>query len=83
MIKNAGAVFVYARGDGTWLQEVYVKASNTSIHDRFGRSVSLSANGDTLAVGANVESGESTGFNGDQTEPDVNEFGGSGAVYLY
>jgi len=82
--ENAGAVFVYTRGDGTWLQEVYVKASNTSISNQFGKSVSLSANGDTLAVGAFLEGGESTGFNGDQTQPpDLGEFYGSGAVYLY
>ena len=83
-LENSGAVWVYTRGDGTWLNEVYVKASNTSTHDRFGHSVSLSANGDTLAVGAYVESGSSTGFNGDQTELDGGgEAGGSGAVYLY
>jgi len=89
LIEDAGAVFVYTRGDGTWLQEVYVKASNTSSRDLFGGSVSLSANGDTLAVGANLESGESTGFNGDQTEVEVDDEWissdavGSGAVYLY
>jgi len=83
-VENSGAVWVYTRGDGTWLNEVYVKASNTSTGARFGHSVSLSANGDTLAVGAYVESGASIGFNGDQTEPEGGgEFGGSGAVYLY
>ena len=46
-------------------------------------SVSLSAISDTLAVGAYLESGESTGFNGDQAQPDGGEFGGSEAVYLY
>jgi len=89
LIEDAGAVFVYTRGDGTWLQEVYVKASNTSSRALFGGSVSLSANGDTLAVGANLESGESTGFNGDQSQVEVDDEWissdavGSGAVYLY
>ena len=46
-------------------------------------SVSLNANGDRLAVGAYLESGESTSFNGDQVQPDGSGFGGSEAVYLY
>jgi len=86
--EGAGAVHVFTRGDGSWLQEVYVKASNTSSFDAFGVSVSLSANGNSLAVGARVESGMSTGFNGDQTQVGTDgigadTFGASGAVYLY
>ena len=82
---DAGAAYVFTRGDGTWSQEVYVKASNTSEFNEFGVSVSLSANGETLAVGARFESGVSTGFNGDQTQVESGESigSGSGAVYLY
>ena len=82
-VARSGAVFVYARGDGTWQQEVYVKASNTSSLNMFGTSVSLSENGDTLVVGAELENGASAGFNGDQTQVDGPEFEGRGAVYLY
>ena len=82
-VTRSGAVFVYTRGDGTWQQEVYVKASNTSSLNMFGTSVSLSENGDTLVVGAELENGASAGFNGDQTQPDGSEFESGGAVYLY
>ena len=82
-VSDSGAVYVFTRGDGTWLQEVYVKASNASASNQFGASVSLSSNGDTLAVGAIFESGTTAGFNGDQTQLSGSEFGGSGAVYLY
>ncbi len=60
--EGAGAVHVFTRGDGTWQQEVYVKASNTSTFDAFGVSVSLSANGDSLAVGARGEGGEGAAY---------------------
>ena len=82
-VTRSGAVFVYTRGDGTWQQEVYVKASNTSSLNMFGTSVSLSENGDTLVVGAELENGASAGFNGDQTQSDGSEFESGGAVYLY
>lgn len=35
----------------TWSQQAYVKASNTEANDLFGMSLSLSADGNTLAVG--------------------------------
>lgn len=56
----------------------YVKASNTEANDWFGFSVSLS--GDTLAVGAYVESSNATGINGNQAN---NSAQASGAVYVF
>jgi AICAR transformylase/IMP cyclohydrolase PurH len=38
-------------GVGAWSQQAYVKASNTDASDRFGDSVALSDDGNTLAVG--------------------------------
>jgi hypothetical protein len=49
----------------------YGKASNTEMDDRFGISAALSADGDTLAVGAYFEDGDDNGASG------------SGAVYVY
>jgi hypothetical protein len=46
----AGAVYVFVRSGTTWMQQAYIKASNTEAGDWFGFSVALS--GDTLAVGA-------------------------------
>jgi len=58
----------------------YFKASNTEAGDLFGYTVSLSADGSTLAVGAPYEDSNSSGINGDQTDNSALQ---SGAVYLY
>jgi len=47
---SAGAVYVFVRSGATWLQQEYIKASNTDSLDLFGTSLSISA--DTLVVGA-------------------------------
>ena len=76
----AGAAYVFMRSQGIWQQQAYVKASNPEIADSFGSAVSLSANGDTLAVGARTENSATRGINGDQSD---NSERNSGAVYLY
>jgi hypothetical protein len=59
---GAGAVYVYTgSGDGTFTQSAYVKAGNAEPLDSFGASVALSADGNTLAVGAPQEDGTATG----------------------
>ncbi len=77
---SAGAVYVYTRSGTTWTQEAYIKASNTGVLDLFGFSVSLSGDGNILAVGAIGESSAVTGIGGNQadnTAPDA------GAVYVF
>src|SRR5262249_37425469 len=49
---QAGAVYVFVHSGATWVQQAYIKASNTDEGDQFGTSVALSADGSTLAVGA-------------------------------
>lgn len=58
----------------------YFKASNSDPGDHFGHAVSLSRDGNTLAVSAPGESSSSTGVNGVQAD---NNTAGSGAVYVY
>ncbi len=79
---GAGAVYVFVRdpATGSWSQQAYVKASNTEGSDRFGRSVALSGDGATLAVGATGERSNATGINGNQTD---NSLASAGAVYLF
>ena len=48
----SGAVYVFTRSGTTWSQQAYMKASNTGITNYFGTSLALSADGNTLAVGA-------------------------------
>jgi hypothetical protein len=76
----AGAAYVYVRSAGSWVQEAYVKASNTNTADAFGHSVALSADGNTLAVSAPIEASNATGVNGNQSD---NSLAHSGAVYVF
>ena len=50
--NGSGAVYVFTRSAGAWSQQAYVKSSTAARNALFGYSVALSANGDTLAVGA-------------------------------
>jgi hypothetical protein len=80
LAPNAGAVYVFSRSGTTWTQQAYVKASNTGADDRFGHSVSLSSDGNTLAVGAYQESSNAKGIGGKEGD---NSTSAAGAVYLY
>lgn len=78
--RDSGAVFIYVRTGETWMQQAYVKASNTDPVDHFGSSIALSADGTTLVVGATGESSSAIGIDGDQSD---NAAGSSGAVYVF
>ena len=77
---NSGAAYVFTRSGTSWSQQAYIKASNTGASDSFGLTVSLSADGNTLAVNSQNEGSNATGLNGDQTD---NSASGSGAVYVF
>jgi len=88
---NSGAVYVYRQDTlGNWLlsNPDYIKASNTLAGDFFGGIVSLSGDGNTLAVGAKSEDSAGIGVNGSQfsdcgfTSPS-RCVKSSGAVYVY
>jgi len=74
-----GAVYVFIRNGVLWNQQAYIKASTSDVNDGFG-NVSLSADGNILAVGATGEDSSATGFEGDQSD---STSGASGAVYLF
>jgi len=77
---QSGAVYVF-RFDGTaWAQQAYVKASNTERDDQFGYSIALSADGNTLVVGAPYEDSNATGVDGIQSD---NTAFGAGAAYVF
>ena len=77
---GAGAVYVFSRTGTSWSQEAYIKASNTDAADSFGRSVSLSSNGERLAVGATGEASDAVGVGGDETNDDAVR---AGAAYVF
>jgi hypothetical protein len=58
----------------------YAKASNPGPNDFFGVAVALSSDGNTLAVGAQLEDSAATGIGGDQAS---NAAADSGAVYVF
>jgi len=58
----------------------YLKGSNTESEDSFGFDVAISADGNTLAVGAECESSAATGIDGDEQD---NSRECSGAVYVF
>lgn len=74
----SGAVYVYARVDGRWVQQAYVKASNHS--GTFGAAVALSADGNTLVAGAPSESSNASGLSGNQA---ATSMFGTGAAYVF
>ncbi len=80
--RALGAVYVYRRGasPSAWTLRNVVKAPNPEYDDSFGASVSLSASGRTLAVGAPQEDSNARGIDGDRTD---NSTRNAGAAYLY
>ena len=76
----SGAVYMFERVGASWSQQAYIKASNAEEDDSFGRSISLSNDGDTLAVSSVVEGSNSIGINGDESN---NSAQFAGAVYVY
>lgn len=75
---EAGAAYVFVRSGGSWVQEAYLKASNTDAGDCFGLDVAIS--GDTIVVGAHHESSSAVGVNGDEAD---NSLSVSGAAYVF
>jgi len=68
-IEYSGSVYVFTRTNNQWQHQAFLKASNVRYNGLFGSSVSLSGDGNTLAVGSIGESSASIGLNGDQNNP--------------
>jgi uncharacterized repeat protein (TIGR02543 family) len=77
-IADSGAAYVFIRDGENWIQQAYLKASNTGSSDYFGISVSIS--GDTILVGAYGEDSISTGTTGSQAN---NSASAAGAAYIF
>lgn len=77
---ESGAVYVFTRDGEHWVPQAYLKASNAGAFDQFGFSLSLSHDGNVLAVGAFAEGSASTGVDGDQDDDSARN---AGAVYVF
>jgi hypothetical protein len=75
---GTGAVYVFVRSGGTWVQQAYLKALSLTDLDFFGRSVAIS--GDTIVVGMPFEDSNAVGVNGDPANDLAED---SGAAYIY
>jgi len=75
----AGAAYVFSlHGATVWIQDAYLKASNTDAEDQFGSAVDIS--GDTIIVGAFFEDSTADGIDGNELN---NSASGAGAAYVF
>src|SRR5438046_3402650 len=79
-VYSAGAVFMFVKQNNNWSQQAYIKASNPGQSYKFGFHVSLSQDGNTLAVSAPGEASAAKGINGDQNDKSIPL---AGAVYVF
>ena len=79
-VSGSGSVYIYTRSGNTWTPGAYVKAPNARTSAEFGKSVALSTDGKTLAVGSFYETSAAKGINGNQADTSAPE---AGAAYIY
>ena len=79
-LSRSGAVYLFYFDGTAWVQEAYLKASNTGQDDWFGTSLAMSGNGSYLIVGSRFEDSNATGVNGNQSD---NSASNSGAAYVF
>lgn len=79
----AGAAYVFRRTGKAWTRHTYLKATNTDSGDSFGNAVTLSGDGETLAIAASTEGGNATGTQASAEEQADNSRNNRGVVYLY
>jgi len=75
---HSGAAYVFVRSGNTWVEQAYLKPSNTDSFDNFGHAVDI--DGDFIIVGAPREDSDAAGVNGDGGN---NSLKGSGAAYVF
>jgi hypothetical protein len=80
---SAGAAYVFVRdAAGKWSQQAWFKAINARKNDQFGDSISISADGNTVAIGSIFGAGGG-GSKGVNADPNDDAPSGTGSVYLY
>jgi hypothetical protein len=77
---ESGAVYLFKRSGGTWVQQAYIKGSNTEAFDEFGSSIGLSRDGRTMVISARGEDSAAKGVHGNQADNSADE---AGAAYVF
>ena len=84
---NAGALHVFTRQNGTWSQQAYIKGSRSETSDGFGFAVSISDDGNTVAVGSGDEACLTPGIDPPGCSDDAPPLRGAniwvGAAYVF
>lgn len=80
--SSYGAVYIFTRNGNIWTQEAYIKPNIIDAFDQFSRSMALSEDGNTLAVGASLEDSNAVGINANNGQAD-NSSDSSGAAYVF
>ena len=80
LISRSGSVYIFTRNSTVWTEQTIIKASNAGAYDEFGLAVGISADGNTLVVGAEKEDSVATGIDGNDLD---NTASGSGAAYVF
>lgn len=80
--NSSGAAYVFVRSGTNWVQQAYLKASNTTLGltgpQNFGSAVAISR--DIIVVGAIGESSRAAGVNGNQNDTSAPA---AGAAYVF
>jgi len=77
---SSGAAYFFIRKNGVWAEQAYLKPTNTENYEEYGRSVAISGDGNTIAVGDDYEASASSGVGSDDSD---NSAYAAGAVFLY
>lgn len=72
---HSGAVYIYVKAQDEWQMQALLQPTNPRGYDAFGSDVALSADGNTLAIGAKYEGGD------DPAEGGSGE--GTGSVFIF
>ena len=84
---GTGAAYVFVRADGVWRQQVYLKGSRSQGNDAMGVALTISGDGNTVAVGTGDEGCLVPGVNPAgcdvDTWPPHLAAGTSGGVYVW
>lgn len=75
-----GTVYTFSRQAGQWSQQALLQATVSEKLEGFGRTLAMSADGLTLAVGAPAEMSKAVGIQGDPTD---NSARLAGAAYVF
>ena len=84
---GSGALYVFTRQNGSWSQQAYIKGSRSEPSDGFGFATSISADGNTIVVGAGDEACLTPGIDPPGCADDAPPGRGAniwvGAVYVF